>query len=115
MLTVYTVFCFLVSAGLLTVGVFFVTGKAPQYIKGYREMPEEEKKNINVKALCQNVSVLFFVMTAVFLAAGIFPELGARYLKWALVGWLVLCCADILYIGKSKRYEKKKPAAKKRR
>lgn len=109
------VFCYLVALVMVIAGIVFFTGNAAKYIKGYQETDEKEKKNINIKALCKNVSVLFFVMAAIFIVAGSWEVFRQEYLRLAMVAWMALVCADVLYINKSNRYLKKKPAAKKRR
>lgn len=103
------VFCYIVSFITLIMGIAFFTGKAAAYIKGYQAMPDEEKRNINIKALCKNLSVMFFLVAVIFGFAGCSPLFRLTYLKWVMVGWMVLCCADILYINKSKRYVAKNP------
>ncbi|MCL1835685.1 MAG: DUF3784 domain-containing protein [Oscillospiraceae bacterium] len=100
------VICYMAAAMLLVVGVAFLTGKAPVFIKAYRLMPEEEKEKINIKPLCRNLSAAFLIAAAIFGAAGYSEVFRLIYFKWAVVGWLALCCADIAYIGKSKRYIK---------
>jgi len=107
-------FCAIVSLGLTLVGIYFLTGKAARHIKGYQAMPEEEKKDIDIKALCRNISVMFFLAATVFLAAELSPAFRQGYLKWAMAVWLVLGCADVLFINKSKRYVKKKSNSSRR-
>ena len=104
------VFCYLFAIIMLIVGITFFTGKALEYIKDFQATPEEEKKNINIKALCKNVSIMFFIAAAFLGAAGYSETFRLLYLKWMMVGWMILCCADVLYINKSKRY-KTKPAS----
>ena len=100
-------FCGIVSLGLYLIGVYFFTGRAAARIKGYRDMPEGEKKNINIKALCRNISAMFFLAATIFLAAEFSQAFRQGYLKWAMAGWLALGCADVLFINKSGRYVKK--------
>jgi hypothetical protein len=40
----------------------------------------------------------------VFGAAGFFEEFRQNYFRWAMVGWFVLGIADVIYIGKSRRF-----------
>ena len=98
------VFCYAISVIALAGGVLFFTGKGASYIKGYANMPDEEKKKIKIKPLCKNVSVAFFTIAVIFAAAGYSEAFRLNYLKWAMIGWMVLCCADALYISKSGRY-----------
>ena len=101
------IFCYVISAVMLVIGAAFFTGKAASYIKGYRDMPEDEKAKINIKPLCRNMSVLFFAAAVIFGITGYFETFRELYFKWAMLGWLVLCVLDLVFINKSKRYVKK--------
>ena len=103
------VLCYMVSIILLVTGVIFYSGKAASYIKGYQNMPDKEKKAVDIKPLCKNISVLFFLAAVVFGIAGYSEGFRDVYFKWAMVGWIVLCCADIVFINKSGRYGKVVP------
>jgi len=54
------VLCFTVACILIVVAIGFYTGKSASYIEGYRDMPDEEKRTVNIKPLCKNLSVMFF-------------------------------------------------------
>jgi hypothetical protein len=97
----YTVACILIVAGIL-----FYTGKAASYIEGYRDMPEEEKRAVNIKPLCKNVSIVFFLAAVIFAIAGYSALFRLEYLKWTMICWIALCCADIVFINKSGLYVK---------
>ena len=99
-----TVMCLITALLMSVVGIGFCTGKALRYIKGYQTTPEEEKSKINIKPLCRNLGAVFFIAAAIFGAAGISEIFCLRYFKWAIIAWLALGCADVLYIGKSKRF-----------
>ena len=98
------VFCYLTAIIMIVIGSVFFTGKAASYIKGYQMTPEDEKKNIDIKALCRNISAMFFIAAAIFALAGFSELFRTAYFRWAMVGWLVLGCADVLYLNKSKRF-----------
>lgn len=100
------VYCYVFSAIMLIAGLVFFTGKGAPYIKGYTSMTEDEKKNIDIKALCRNLGVVLMLLAAVLAAAGYSEPFRLNGLRWAMIGWMVLCCADVLYINKSKRYVK---------
>lgn len=97
--------CYLISFVLLIVGVSFFTGIAASYIKGYANLPEEEKKKIDIKGLCRNISVLFFIAAGIFLLAGYSDVFRERYFRWFMVVWFIACGIDLWFIHKSKRYE----------
>jgi len=98
--------CYTVACILIIAGVGFYTGKAASYIEGYRDMPDEEKKTVNIKPLCRNLSVMFFLAAAVFGIAGYSELFRLLYFKWTMTGWIVLGCADIVFINKSGHYVK---------
>ena len=68
---------------------------------------DEEKRAVNIKPLCKNLSVMFFLAALIFGIAGLSELFRASYFKWFMVGWIVLCCADIVFINKSGLYVKK--------
>lgn len=101
------IFCYIISAAAFTAGIMFYTGKAARYIKGYTSLTEDEKKKIDIKALCKTASIVFFTATVIFGIAGysnIFREL---YLKWGMVALYIIGTADVIYISKSKRFGNK--------
>jgi len=98
------VLCYTVACIMAVIGVMFYTGKAASYIEGYSNMPEEEKRNINIIPLCKNISVMFFLAAAIFAIAGYVEVFRLDYFKWVMIGWIALCCADVVYINKSGRY-----------
>jgi hypothetical protein len=98
------VFSFLISVVMLVIGFAFFTGKAANYIKDYQNMEEEEKQNIKIDVLCKNISLLFFIASAIFGLAGLSEVFRQNYFKWVMLGWFVLATLDVIYIGKSKRF-----------
>jgi hypothetical protein len=94
------VLCYMVSIMLLVVGAFFYSGKAADHIKGYVDMPDEEKKAVNIKPLCKNLSVMFFLAAVIFGIAGYSEWFRLVCFKWAMIGWIALCCVDIVFINK---------------
>jgi len=116
------VICYTTAVVMLVVGIGFFTGKAVSYIKSYQDMEENEKNNIKIEALCKNISLLFFIAAVIFAAAGFSEVFRQDYFRWFMVGWFALGAADVVYIGKSRRfvhvYTIKKPfpvSSKKRR
>lgn len=100
------VFNYAVSFVLLIAAVVFFTGKAADYMKGYQTMPEAEKVQINIKALCRNLSVMFLTAAVIFGVTGYSEVFRELYFRWAMLGWFVLGILDLVFISKSKRYEK---------
>ena len=98
------VFFFVIAAIIFVVGIAFFTGKAAKYIKDYQNMEEKEKNNIKIGVLCKNISLLFFIATLIFGIAGFSEVFRQDYFKWVIIGWFVLGAADVIYIGKSKRF-----------
>jgi len=100
------VLCYTIACILLVVGIIFYTGKAASYIAGYRDLPDEEKKTVNIEPLCKNISVMFFLAAVIFGIAGYSELFRVAYFKWTMLGWFALCCADIVFINKSGLYVK---------
>jgi len=98
------VICYTTAVIMLVIGIGFYTGKAVEYIKSYQDMEEKEKRNIKIGVLCKNISLLFFLVAVIFAAAGASEVFRQNYFRWFMVGWFALGAADVVYIGKSKRF-----------
>jgi len=98
------VICFTITVIMLVIGIAFYTGKAVKYIKGYQDMDEKEKNNIKIDALCKNISILFFLAAVIFGIAGFSETFRQIYFLRFMAGWFVLGIADVVYIGKSRRF-----------
>jgi len=103
----YMVICYTTAVIMLVIGIVFYSGKAVSYIKGYQNMTDEEKRTVNIKPLCKNLSVMFFLAAAIFGIAGYSEWFRLSYFKWTMIGWIALCCADIVFINKSGLYVNK--------
>jgi len=98
------VICYTTAVIMLVIGIGFYTGKAALYIKSYQNMEEKEKRNIKIGVLCKNISLLFFLVAVIFAAAGASEVFRHDYFRWFMVGWFALGVADVIYIGKSRRF-----------
>jgi len=97
------VLCYTVAFILMVVAVLFYTGKAASYIKGWDE-PDEQNRTVKIIPLCRNLSVMFFLAAAIFAIAGVSELFRLGYFKWFIIGWIVLCCMDLVFINKSGFY-----------
>jgi hypothetical protein len=97
-------FCFVTAVVMFVIGIAFFTGKAAQYIKDYQDMDEKEKSNIKINILCKNISLVFFIVAFIFAIAGYSEAFRQDYFRWVIIVWFVLTSADVIYIGKSKRF-----------
>jgi 4-hydroxybenzoate polyprenyltransferase len=89
---------------MLVIGFAFFTGMAVNFIKDYQDMEEKEKQNIKIGVLCKNISLMFFIAALIFAIAGVSEVFRQDYFKWVIIGWFALGSADVIYIGKSKRF-----------
>jgi 4-hydroxybenzoate polyprenyltransferase len=89
---------------MVVIGFTFFTGMAVNFIKEYQDMEEKEKQNIKIGVLCKNISLMFFIASVIFAIAGASEVFRQDYFRWVILGWLVLGTADVIYIGKSKRF-----------
>lgn len=106
------IFRLLTATALFAAGILFFTGGAAKYIKDYREMDEKEKSNIKIRPLCKNISLVFFAAAVLFAVAAFSETFGQTYFKWCIIAWFVLGFADVVYIGKSKRFVYRKAVDK---
>jgi hypothetical protein len=86
------------------IGFGFFTGMAVNFIKDYQNMEEKEKQNIKIGVLCKHISIMFFIASVIFGIAGFSEVFRQDYFKWVILGWFALGAANVIYIGKSKRF-----------
>lgn len=101
-------YCVMFAVISLVMALAFFTGKAPDWIKGYREMDEEEKNNILIVPLCRNLGVVFFLAFVIFFLAFMIPAFLDKAFVPSVVIWMIGAGADLYYIEKSKRYNKER-------
>ena len=70
-------------------------------------MPENERQKIKIRPLCRNIGFLIALSGVLFLTAGVSAWFLNHAFVWAMIGWMVTAGLDVLYIGKSRRYQVK--------
>ena len=91
----------------LVVGFMFFMGKLHIHLKAWKNMPEDEKNKIRIKELCRNLGEVIMLSGIIFLLNGFIPSAKNHWFTIAIIAWLLVAGLDLLYIHKSKRYEKK--------
>lgn len=100
-------FTCIVFGVLFTVaGILFVTGKGHIHLSNWKNMLQEEKDKINIVPLYRNVGGMILMSGILFLINGSCPGLKERWFMVAMLLWLIVSIADVLFISKSKRYRK---------
>ena len=102
--------CYIFSIVAFIIGVMLLTGRASFFIRGWRLTQKEEKENVNIKPLCINISIMFFLFSAILAVTGYSEAFREAWFKWAIIGWYALGMADLAFINKSKRYNNKSGA-----
>lgn len=98
------IYSFVFGVIFIIAGLMFISGKALRFIKGWQMTPQEEKDKIRIRPLCRNFGTLLTAAGLAFLAAGCLPDFRENMFRWVMIGWLVLCGLDVVYVNKSKRY-----------
>lgn len=90
----------------LITGFLFALGKLHVHLKAWKMMPDDEKNKIRIKELCRNLGEVIMLSGIIFLINGFVPEGKSHWFLIAMIAWLVVAGVDLLYIQKSKKYEK---------
>lgn len=98
------IFCIVFGAAFLVLGILFYVGKAMFLIPGWTQMTKQEKVEIRIVPLCKNVGSLIALSGIILLCGAAFPGFMETGLRWAMIGWLVLCVLNLLFISRSGRY-----------
>ncbi|MEG0284001.1 MAG: DUF3784 domain-containing protein [Erysipelotrichales bacterium] len=96
--------CYGIGLLMFIIAITFYFEIAPKFIKGYQMMSEQEKAGINIKALSQNLSLMFFIVSFIFLVAGYSEDFLENNFRIAMIIWLIICGLDIAYINKSDKF-----------
>ena len=95
------------GAAFLAGGILFGMGKLHTHIGAWKNMPPEEKEKIAIAPLCRNIGEVISLSGILFLMNGLWPSFSDHYFVFSMIAWLIVAGADLYFIQKSKRYEKK--------
>lgn len=87
------------------VGFLFFFGKAHIHLSTWKNMPQEEKKQIQILPLCRNIGGVIILSGIIFLLKGLWVEFSNHWFMGSMVAWLVIAGLDVWYITKSQRYK----------
>lgn len=96
-----TVLCGILGLGTLITSAVFFTGFGLQWIPGWKLLSTEEKSKINSKKLSRNISIIFFLVSCIFLISGISPLFLEKYFLWSMIFWMVITSVDAYWISKT--------------
>ena len=99
--------CMVVGIVFIIFGFLLAIGKLHKHLKAWKNTPKELQEKINIKGLCLNIGEVIMLSGLIFLLRGIFPEFNGYYFVIAIVAWIIIAVFDLVYIYKSKHYEKK--------
>ena len=86
-------------------GLLFAAGQIHSRMNVWKQMPEEEKKKINIVPLCRNVGEVILLSGILFLIDGVWPDFQEHWFSGAMIAWLVVAGLDVWFISKSNRYK----------
>lgn len=96
--------CLVLGAIFLIAGLAFASGKLHTHMAAWKNMPEEEKAQINIVPLCRNIGYIIAISGVIFLLKGFFSDYIGQYFVWAMIVWLIIAGIDVWRIEKSNRY-----------
>ncbi len=100
------IYCIIFGLVCAALAVAFARNIAPNWIKGWRETPDEVKATIRMDRLSKNVAGIFLILAIILLSAGFRPAFLDKAFVWCMAFWFALTFLDIQFIRKSRRYKK---------
>ena len=104
--------CLLFGVLFFAAGGLFYGGKGHIHLAVWKQMSNEEKERILIRPLCRNIGTMILLCAAIFLAGGVWTFFKHHLFVFAMIGWMIVSGLDVLYIGKSKRYQRKPSAVR---
>lgn len=87
------------------VGFLFLFGKAHIHLSAWKNMPQEEKEQIQILPLCRNIGGVIILSGIIFLLKGLWVDFSNHWFMGSMVAWLVVAGLDVWYMTKSQRYK----------
>ncbi|QIK69546.1 DUF3784 domain-containing protein [Erysipelothrix sp. HDW6C] len=89
------------------VSLLFYSGKGFEYIPGWKQTSPEIKRSINIKALKNNMGMMFLALALIF-GVSVFSEIfREKVFIWASILWIIAARININYISRSKKFQNK--------
>ncbi len=98
--------CLVFGILFIGIGIAFFIGKAHTHMKAWQKMPQEEKDTVRIEPLCRNIGIVIALAGLVFLVSGLSTTFKDNCFTFGMIGWMVLCGLDLVYIEKSGVYKK---------
>ena len=90
--------CILLGILFTLIGILFAAGKIHGFLSAWKQMPEDEKKKIQMKPLCRNIGEVIALSGILFLIKGIWPGFQEHWFAGAMIAWLLVAGFDVFYI-----------------
>ena len=92
----------------LIFGIAFLKGKGIDLVAGYNTMPQQEKENIDQKALGKYMSRLMFLLAACWCVLSVGVAIEQMWLFWVGFGlFLGVVIFFVIYLNTGNRLQKK--------
>ena len=86
-------------------GFLFFFGKAHIHLSAWKNMPQEEKEQIQILPLCRNIGGVIILSGIIFLLKGLWVDFSNHWFMGSMVAWLVVAGLDVWYMTKIQRYK----------
>jgi len=97
--------CLMFGIVFVLAGIALASGKLIPHMKVWKNMSEEERAGIRMKALCLNLGLMVSLCGVIFLTAGIWEAFLFKAFSKCMLAWFVLCVIDFWRINKGSRYK----------
>ncbi len=69
-------------------------------------MSPKEKEKLDIMPLCRNIGEVIMLNGLIFLMRGLWADFSEHWFTAAIIAWFLVAGVDLLYIEKSRRYQK---------
>ena len=99
--------CIVFGVIFIVFGLLVALGKIHIFLNAWKNTPQEQKEKIRIKELCRNIGEVIMLSGIIFLLNGFLPNVKKHVFVIAIIAWMVVALIDLIFIFKSKHYEKK--------
>lgn len=96
--------CIFFGAFFIITGFMFAFGKVHIHLSVWKNMPQEERKKIDIVPLCRNIGGVIALSGISFLLKGLWNGFTDHRFVGAMIIWFAVAGLDVINIRKSNKY-----------
>ena len=92
--------CLVFAIIFLVCSFIFLSGKGYVFIPNWNKLSDEDKKDIPLDSLSQNMGIAIACCALILFASALFSSFREHYFAISMVLWLIGCGIDVYFIEK---------------